>query len=112
LLAGIPTIAGEVGGLPEVVHRGLTGEVVPVRCPQILARTILNVREKQAHYKGMAESGRELVSVMFDPVRCAREILAIYRHILYGATRPDEFSPKDFLQFHQQEQTAITEGAS
>src|SRR5579862_630893 len=31
LLAGVPTIAGDVGGLPEVVMHGVTGIMVPIR---------------------------------------------------------------------------------
>jgi hypothetical protein len=34
---------------------------------------------------------------MFDPQRCGQEILKIYRHILYGEPRPEEFDPKTII---------------
>jgi len=97
LLCDVPTIAGGVGGLPEVVHTGVTGELVPIHRPDVLASRILNVLERQQHYKNLARSGRKLVSTMFDPHRCAQEILKIYNHVLNGADRPEEFEPKHFL---------------
>ena len=33
LAAGVPTVASRVGGLPEVVHDGVTGWTVPWRSP-------------------------------------------------------------------------------
>ncbi len=98
LLCGVPTIAGEVGGLPEVVHTALTGELVPIRRPEVLAYAIMNVIDRREVYKQLADRGRQLVSVMFDPRRCGEEILQIYRHILYGEPRPEEFDPRAFLR--------------
>ena len=98
LLCQVPTIAGEVGGLPEVVHPGLTGELVPSRNPQMLAEAVLKVLREPGEHKRMAERGRQLVSVMFDPVRCAREVLSIYHHILLGHPRLAEFDARHFLE--------------
>ena len=97
LLCGVPTIAGKIGGLPEVVHPDLTGEVVPIRRPDLLAHAIMSAMDSHEVYKRRASRGRQLVSVMFDPAQRAGEIHAIYRHILYGEPRPEEFDPKAFL---------------
>jgi glycosyltransferase involved in cell wall biosynthesis len=97
LLAGIPTIAGEVGGLPEVVQESVTGRLVPTRNPQLLAQAVLDVLDSLDEYKRMALCGRHLVSVMFDPERCSNEVLSIYRHILLNEPRPDSFNSKQFL---------------
>jgi glycosyltransferase involved in cell wall biosynthesis len=98
LLSGVPTIAGEVGGLPEVVHTGRTGNVVPIRRPDLLAKAVLDVLDNYDEYKRMANLGRELVSVMFDAERCADEVSSIYRHILFGEARPLEFEPQHFTR--------------
>jgi glycosyltransferase involved in cell wall biosynthesis len=98
LLCQVPTIAGEVGGLPEVIYPGLTGELVPTRNPRLLAETILRVLREPSEHKRMAECGRQLVSAMFDPARCAREVLSIYRHLLFGDPRPAEFDARAFLE--------------
>jgi len=101
LLAGVPTIAGQVGGLPEVVHEGLTGKLAPIRHPDLLAKAILEVLEKRHQYKSMAERGCQLVAAMFDPERCGDEVLGIYRHILSNDTRPSDFSSAQFLRAPQ-----------
>lgn len=102
LLAGIPTIAGEVGGLPDVVQEGVTGRLVPTRNPQLLAEAVLDVLDRIDEYKRMAQRGRLLVSVMFDPERCSHEVLAIYRHILFGQPRPESFDSEQFLHADKQ----------
>lgn len=98
LLSQVPTVAGDVGGLPEVVHPGLTGELVPVRNPKLLAEAVLRVLRAPDEYKRMAKRGHELVSLMFDPARCAGEVFSIYRHILFGDPRPTEFNARHFLE--------------
>ena len=98
LLAGVPTIAGDVGGLPEVVQAGKTGELVPIRRPDLLAKAVLKVLDGYDEHKRMAASGKELASVMFDSARCAREVASIYRHILFGEPRPTQFQPEEFTQ--------------
>jgi glycosyltransferase involved in cell wall biosynthesis len=98
LLSGVPTIAGEVGGLPEVVQPGRTGMLVPIRRPDLLAKAVLNVLDNYVEYKRMADLGRELVSAMFNAERCANEVSSIYRHILLGEARPPEFQPQHFTQ--------------
>jgi len=98
LLCGVPTIAGEVGGLPEVVQPGRTGTLVPVGRPDLLAKAALDVLNHYEESRRMAERGRELVSVMFDAERCTSEVSSIYRHILLGEARPPEFQPQHFTQ--------------
>lgn len=97
LLSGVPTIAGDVGGLPEVVQSGLTGEVVPIRRPKLLAHAILNVFDRYDDSRRMAARGMHLANVMFDPERCNHEVLSIYRHLLFNQPRPKDFSSTEFL---------------
>jgi glycosyltransferase involved in cell wall biosynthesis len=102
LLAEIPTIAGEVGGLPEVVQEAVTGRLVAARNPELLAQAVLDVLDRIDEYKRMARRGRQLVSVMFDPERCSHEVLSIYRHILLSEPRPESFDPGQFLDSDEQ----------
>jgi glycosyltransferase involved in cell wall biosynthesis len=97
LLAGVPTIAGNVGGLPEVVQRGLTGELVPTRSPELLAEAVCRLLDHYDEFRGMANQGRQLANVMFDSERCSSEILAIYRHLLFNDSRPPAFDSKHFM---------------
>jgi glycosyltransferase involved in cell wall biosynthesis len=88
LLAGIPTIAGRIGGLPEVVMDGLTGRTVPIRKPRVLADAILAVLENRETNRRLARNGQRLVRTMFDIRRTSREVHDIYRHLLDPASPP------------------------
>ena len=98
LLAAVPTIAGRVGGLPEVVIDGLTGKLVDVRDPQELAGAVLKVLDDQEQYRGLARVGRDLVGTMFGVQRTAREVFEIYAHVLDAShPRPPEFDSMAYL---------------
>lgn len=89
LLCGVPTIAGQVGGLPEVVLHDRTGITVPIRRPELLANAILDIVNNQQKHHAMAERGRHHAAKLFDPVRCTDEIFAIYHHIFNAQPLPD-----------------------
>lgn len=92
MIAGVPVIAGRVGGLPELVQDGYTGRTVEARRPEVLARTLLEVLRGLVPHRVLAENGRRLVSQMFDVRRTAGEVWEVYRHILDPAfPRPVEF---------------------
>jgi glycosyltransferase involved in cell wall biosynthesis len=94
LMAEVPTIAGIVGGLPEVVINGITGLTIPIRNPQALASSILTVLDDPEPYQCMAVRGRKLIMKMFDVERTGSEIVQIYRHIIEGSAIPTMFSAK------------------
>jgi len=98
LLAGVPVIASHVGGLPEVIYDGLTGTLIPLRHPGQLAESILHNISRMDEMRKMASRGQSLVRQMFDVDRTAREVHAIYRHILNGEARPAEFDSLAILQ--------------
>lgn len=99
LLASVPVIAGRVGGLPEVVAGGITGELVDIRDPQALARAVIQVLDSPEHYRALAGTGRELANTMFDVRRTAHEVLEIYRHILDTRySRPPMFDSMAYLR--------------
>lgn len=107
LLCEVPVIAADIGGLPEVVHPEQTGVLVPVHQPEFLAKAILEIIDHYPEHKCMATRGRRLITSMFDPVRCAAEVLAIYRHILLREFRPVEFNPQ-----HELRQERVAEEAA
>jgi glycosyltransferase involved in cell wall biosynthesis len=98
LLAGVPTIASRVGGLPELVIEGVTGKMVPPRNPVALAEAIHEVLSDLPRYRELARAGRKLVRTMFDVSRTGGEIHAIYRHLLNSSfQRPAEFNSAGFI---------------
>lgn len=97
LAAGVPVVAGRVGGLPEVVIEGQTGLTVPVRQPRALADAILAVAANSTQPRAMARAGRRLVTEMFSARRTGEEIRKIYEHVLGARPRPSEFDSVQFL---------------
>lgn len=97
LMAGVPTIASRTGGLSEIVIDGVTGTCVPVRSPKAIASALLKVLDSPELYSRIAAAGQQLVSSVFDVERTGKEVLQVYRHILEGAPRPREFSPRSVL---------------
>ena len=98
LLAGVPVVASNVGGIPELVMDGVTGKLVPPRQPEALAQAVVGVMADLQHYRDLAETGSRLVRHMFDVERTGREVYAIYRHILQGSDRPREFNSQEHVR--------------
>jgi glycosyltransferase involved in cell wall biosynthesis len=88
LFAGVPVIASDVGGLPEVVMEGRTGHLVPPRRPRLLEQAILGVLADLPGARRLAERGRQLVRVMFDARRTSAETMEIYEFLLGRRSRP------------------------
>jgi len=97
LLCAVPTIGGRIGGLPELVIDGVTGTTVAIRQPGELAQAILEVVSNLAHYRALANNGRQLVRTMFDVERTAAEVHQVYEHILGRAPRPVSFSSQEAI---------------
>jgi glycosyltransferase involved in cell wall biosynthesis len=84
MLSGIPTIATEVGGFPDLVHHGETGWLVPPQCPEKLADTILEVLTNPHLSQKIAIAGQQLAREMFNVRTTSAQIADIYSSILQG----------------------------
>ena len=111
MLAGVPTIAGRVGGLPDVVMDGLTGTLVPARQPGELARAILRVLSSPSQYLQLAKNAQTLARRMAANGRLAEEVYGIYSHVLKLREKPPcPFDPRGFLRSYlAQEAGAIAQ---
>lgn len=79
--AGVPVIASQVGGLPEIVKHGETGLLVPNDAPQIAAaiRQLMQDRET-AHRLG--QHGREAVKDRYTLAHMALRTLHEYKKVM------------------------------
>ena len=82
LMLGVPTIATNVGGFPDVVLNGETGWLVPPRNPRRLAGAIRDVFRDPARAHALADQGRALARDLLDISKNAREVVQIYRSVL------------------------------
>lgn len=86
---GRPVVASSVGGVPEIVHEGQTGWLVPPGQPQALADAIAHVVENPAEAARVAEGARRLAEERMRFDRRMAETLATYQIAIDRAkTRP------------------------
>lgn len=91
LLCGVPVLAAEVGGLPEVVIDGVTGWIIRDLSPHGIADAIRAAHRDLSRLRKMTKTGELLVREMFDYKRTADEVIAIYKHILDKSAPPETY---------------------
>lgn len=79
--AGVPVVASETGGLPELVRPGSTGALFRPAHPEDLAERLKAILElPELERRRLGHNGQILVSTLFDPAHCVKAQLEIYRH--------------------------------
>lgn len=81
-LLGVPTIATNIGGFPDLIRNGITGWLVPPKDPKALAITIMNALENKPVAEERARAGQILAHDLFDVRKTAGEIKNIYKKII------------------------------
>lgn len=81
MASGTPVIASEVGGLAFLVQDGITGFLVPVRDPAILAQRIITLLENPEQLRQMRLAAAELAQ-QYTWTRIADELMAVFSRVL------------------------------
>lgn len=84
LAAGVPIIATDVGGVPEVVGAE-AGILLPAGAPALLARTLHEVAEDPRRRAEMGAAGRRRFLQEFEASRWAQRLGALYREVAASA---------------------------
>ncbi len=84
LARGLPVIGSALGGLPELVESGVTGELVPPSDPDALAAAMRPFLADPAHGWAMREQARERIRTEFSPERHLELLQRVYAEA--GAT--------------------------
>lgn len=79
---GLPLIASNVGGIPEVLVDGQTGLLVPPGDEDSLASALLRLAADEGARRAMGDAGRRRVREEFDPRVRAGRILELYAGVL------------------------------
>lgn len=87
--SGLPCIVSDVGGLPETVRDGMTGFVVPPRCPQAAWDKLQWLIEHPAESRQMGMAAREYAAEYFSETACLNGI----RHSYQALLRPRSGTP-------------------
>lgn len=83
MATGLPVVATNVGGNPEVVIDGETGFIVPPKNPDEMARKLSFLINDVNLRKQMGKKGRERVFAQFSIKETARKYEKLYREVLY-----------------------------
>jgi glycosyltransferase involved in cell wall biosynthesis len=86
--AGVPVVASDIGGIPEVVADGVTGLLVKSESAGALAGGILGVLDQTAAAERRALAARRLVEERFSHAASITRLLALYEDVLGAAPSP------------------------
>jgi glycosyltransferase involved in cell wall biosynthesis len=78
---GLPVVATDVGGNPEVVKDGVTGWLVPPADPEKLAAALLDLGAVCDLTRAMGRAGRDRVERLFDVRRMVAEYEGMYHQL-------------------------------
>jgi glycosyltransferase involved in cell wall biosynthesis len=82
MMAGIPVVASDVGGIPEIVEPGRTGLLVPPRNPVALADAIERLQQDEPLRLGMARQSSEAARSRFSVAMMATRFEDLYDEIV------------------------------
>ena len=84
MAAGVPVVASNVGGIPEMVEHGKSGFLVDPRSAKEIAGALAAVLSDGALAAAMGERGRRLAAERFRPSVVGRLTVRAYAEILAG----------------------------
>ena len=87
---GCPSVATAVGGIPELVVPGVTGELVPANDADALARAVEFLLANPARRRAMGEAGRRRARENFS----AAAIVPRYEELYRRVCRRGSFEPE------------------
>lgn len=85
---GVPVVATNVGGIPEVIENGLNGFLVQPGRPECLTNAILNMLDRKEARDRLGKAARATVMKSFAVTRICREYETLYNTLL-SEVRPD-----------------------
>ncbi len=77
MACAVPPICSNVGGLPEVVHDGVEGFLVPPRDVDTMAARVLDILTDPDRHRQMGEAGRKRALPQF----CSSKIIPQYERL-------------------------------
>ncbi len=93
MAAGLPVVASNVGGIPELVTEGQTGRLVPPGNPEALASALLDLLDHPDRAAEFGRNGRERIERTYSFDRMVEQFESLYLSELaakQGAILPEE----------------------
>jgi len=84
MASGVPVVATQVGGLPEVVSHGETGYLAPVGDVDAMAAYALEILQDPLVYRQFSEAAQQRAARIFDYHLHVERYESIYERVLAG----------------------------
>ena len=88
MASGRPVVATRVGGLPDVVHDGETGYLVPAKQPEALAAAILELIRNPQRAEQMGQCAQLSVKERFSVQRLVCDTESLYQDLMENKSIP------------------------
>ena len=85
MASGLPAVATDHGGIPEVIQNGVTGLLCPERNGQELSAALLRLAGDPAFYKRVSRTGAEFVSREFSAEKQIANLENLYSEAMEAA---------------------------
>jgi N-acetyl-alpha-D-glucosaminyl L-malate synthase BshA len=82
--SGLPVVATNVGGVPEIVDHGRNGYLVPLKHPEDIAERLLELNADKKKMRRMGENARETVMERFSTDKVVGRYLEVYEKVTSG----------------------------
>jgi len=82
LAAGIPIVATEVGGIPEIIQKGINGLLVPPASSEKLAYACLELIQQGELARKLASEGLKTAYEQFDVRHQVQQLESVYQYLL------------------------------
>ena len=80
--AGVPVVASDAGGIPDIVEHGRSGLLFPAGDPRALRDGVLRMLGDEALRLRLARAGRERVEARFSVRRMSGRYVEVYNRVL------------------------------
>lgn len=87
MAVGLPVVATNAGGNPEIVVDGVTGRITPVGDVEALANALIEMGARQRDWEAWGLAGRERVQSEFDVRRMVADYESLYVQLLKQKSR-------------------------
>ena len=82
MASGLPVVATEVGGNPELVEQGLTGKLVPAGDPAAMAQALLEYASDSGQVQAHGLAARAKIEACFSMAAMVTSYLGVYDRVL------------------------------
>ncbi|MEN6586970.1 MAG: TIGR03088 family PEP-CTERM/XrtA system glycosyltransferase [Sulfuricella sp.] len=87
MACGLPIVATQVGGNPELVEDARTGALVPVSDTEVMAQTLLKFFGNENMVESQGQASRARIETQFSMQAMARGYLSVYDSVFRSAQR-------------------------